>query len=356
MTTFNHDICRYLSNIASGRLPDENLTGFFCSKELLDVTNRFSSMSADIERLKTCNLVLVDQNQRIRDDERLYRSIFENAVVGIMILSEDGKVIHVNRAMEYMLGYQAEDLKLMNLSEVTMPEDYSIDAELQQSLIEGRSTYYQVEKRYVRNDGILFWGMVTVSIEWDEAGTPFLINMVEDISARKSVELQLKQASTHDALTGLYNRAYFDSEFTSLQHNMRLPVSIIVVDVDGLKLTNDSKGHEAGDRLIVSVATILTEACRGDDTIARVGGDEFSILLPATDEENLQVVLDRINKSQDRFNNANSNFKVEFSKGSATALKGKDISNALRLADERMYADKMMRKSVALRQAQGERT
>lgn len=344
MTSFHRDICSYLSKIASGHLPEEKLTELFCSDELSAVTDRFSAMSADIERLKTCNLVLVAQNQRVRDDEHLYRSIFENAVIGIMILSKDGAIINANRAMEYMLGYQIEDLKFMNLSELTMPDDYKIDAELQHDLIEGRRIYYQVEKRYVRNDGILFWGMVTVSVEWDESGMPRLINMVEDISARKSVELQLKQASTHDALTGLYNRAYFDMEFNSLQHSIRLPVSVMVVDVDGLKVINDSRGHEAGDRLIVSVATILKEACRGDDIVARVGGDEFSILLPETDEGALQVVIDRVHKCRERFNSASPYLQVEFSLGSATVYYGVEIPDALRLADERMYAEKITRK------------
>lgn len=346
MTVLNHDICRFLSKIAAGHLPENILADSFCSKELSAVIDRFSSMSADIIRLKTCNQVLVDQNQRIRDQVHLYSSIFENAVVGIMVLSENGEIINVNHAIEYMLGYQAEELKLMNLSDITMPEDYELDSELLRDLIEGRRIYYQVEKRYVRNDGILFWGMVTVSVERDESGTPSIINMVEDISARKSAEFQLEEASTRDGLTGLYNRAYFDMEFNSLQYSMRLPVSIIVVDVDGLKLINDSKGHEAGDKLIVSVASILKEAFRGDDTVARVGGDEFSILLPETGEDALASVLDRLHKCHDRFNEAYPNFRVQFSAGSATALKGTGIPGALKLADERMYAEKSLRKGT----------
>lgn len=346
MTTFHHDICRYLSKIASGHLTEEKPPDCFCSKELSGVIDRFAAMFTEIERLKTCNLVLVAQNQRIRDDVRLYRSIFENAVVGIMVLSREGVIINVNQAIEYMLGYQVEELKLMSLADVTLPEDYAIDSDLQQDLLEGRRIYYQVEKRYVRNDGILFWGMVTVSVEWDELGVPSLINMVEDISARKSAEVQLEEASTHDGLTGLYNRAYFDMEFSSLQHSMRLPVSIIVVDVDGLKLINDSQGHEAGDRLIVGVATILKEAFRGDDTVARIGGDEFSILLPETGEDALRIVLDRLHKCQDRFNEASPDCNVQFSSGSATALRGCDLPNALKLADELMYAEKIMHKGT----------
>lgn len=346
MTELHDDICRYLSIIASGNLPKERITDSFCSKELSSVIDKFASMSVDIERLNTCNSVLVAQNQRIRDEVHLYRSIFENATVGIMILTGDGTITNVNSAVEYMFGYQAEELKLMHLSDITLPEDYAIDSELWQDLLDGRRNYYQIEKRYVRNDGMLFWGMVTISVERDESGVPNLINMLEDISARKSAEFQLQEASILDGLTGLYNRKHFDAEFSSLQFGMRLPVSIIVVDVDGLKQINDSIGHDAGDRLILGVATILKEAFRGDDIIARVGGDEFTILLPETCENVLQVILDRLHKCQARFNEADPDFQVQFSCGSATAIRGEDMSGALKLADQRMYAEKKMRKGT----------
>jgi diguanylate cyclase (GGDEF)-like protein/PAS domain S-box-containing protein len=244
-----------------------------------------------------------------------------------------------------MLGYQVDELKEMSLADLTLPEDHAIDADLQQDVIEGRRNFYHIEKRYTRSDGMLFWSLVTVYAVWDESGKLSLIHMMEDISARKSVELQLEQANTHDSMTGLYNRAYFDREFNRLQYSMRLPVSIIVIDVDGLKEVNDMKGHKAGDRLITSVASILKEAFRGDDTVARVGGDEFSILLPETGEDAILVLVKRLHRCQARFNDANPDFQVHFSTGSATAFKGDHIPQALKLADERMYAEKARHKS-----------
>jgi diguanylate cyclase (GGDEF)-like protein len=233
----------------------------------------------------------------------------------------------------------------LSLTDFTLPEDQAIDSEMLLDVMEGKRNYYQVEKRFTRNDGILFWSLVTVFAASSDSGVPSLIYMMEDISARKSVELQLEQTSTHDSMTGLYNRAYFDSEFISLQHSMRLPVSIIMVDVDGLKLLNDSIGHEAGDRLIVNVASILKETFRGDDTVARVGGDEFAILLPETGEDVLQVVIERLHKCHGRFNEANPDSMVNFSFGAGTAFIGKEIPAALKLADERMYANKIKSKA-----------
>lgn len=352
MKSFQHDLNRYLTMISSGHLPEKLPEDLLCREQLLSLVDRMSFLSGETQRLEALVEGGREESQTIAKQERLYRSVFENAVVGIMIVAGDGRVINANQAIEYMLGYQAEDLKALNLSDITLPDDQEIDAEMHQDVIDGKRIYYQVEKRYVRNDGILFWGMVTVSVVWDETGTPSLIYMVEDISARKSAEMQMQKASTHDAMTGLYNRAHFDREFNSLQFSMRMPVSIIVIDVDGLKQLNDTKGHEAGDRLIVSVAAILRESFRGDDIAARVGGDEFSVLLPETNEEGLHIVMERLLKYKSRFNEAaGTGGQVEFSVGAATAFKGEDIPKALKLADERMYADKVMRKGERAAQA-----
>ena len=346
MSTFHHDLSRYLSNISLGHLPDELPPDIMCRQELQGVIEKIAALSDEVSQLKTEAATMKRAFKSISEQEHLYRSVFEHAVVGIMIVSRDCKIIDANQAIEYMFGCRVDELKDMNLSDFTLPEDHAIDAELQQDVIEGRRNYYHIEKRYTRNDGILFWSLVTVFVVWDESGVLTLIHMLEDISARKSAELHLEQASTHDSMTGLYNRAFFDREFSSLQHSMRLPVSIIVVDVDGLKQLNDSKGHEAGDRLIVSVATILREAFRSEDTVARVGGDEFSILLPETGEDSLRHVVERLRKCRLRFNEASPKFQVNFSIGSAIAFNGNEIPKALKLADERMYADKVINKET----------
>jgi diguanylate cyclase (GGDEF)-like protein/PAS domain S-box-containing protein len=322
-----------------------------CRDELQGVIARISSLTDEVSQLRAESAKMQAQNERISTLENLYRSVFERAVVGIIVLSHESRIINVNHAVEYMFGCQVDEMKNMSLYDFTLPEDQAIDSELLQDVMEGRRNYYQIEKRYTRNDGILFWSLVTVFIVRGQSGTPSLIHMLEDISARKSVELQLEQASTRDAMTGLYNRAYFDREFDRLQYTMRLPVSIIMVDVDGLKTLNDSKGHEAGDRLIVNVAAILKESFRGDDTVARVGGDEFSILLPETGEDLLKVLIERLHKCQERYNESNPGFQVFFSTGSATALKGEEIPKALKLADERMYADKISNKAKRVAQA-----
>lgn len=342
------DLNRCMAKVSAGILTDELPSGMVCRHELTGIIDKIAALTAEVARLQSESAARQATCQQISKQEQLYRSVFEHAVVGIMIISRESTIIDVNQAVEYLFGYQGHELKEMPLSDFILPEDYAIDRELLQDVIEGSRNYYQTEKRYARNDGIILWCLVTVFAVWDDSGRLSLVHMLEDISAQRSAELQLELASTHDAMTGLYNRAYFDREFSRLQYSMRLPVSIIEVDVDGLKQVNDSQGHEAGDRLITSVAAILKEAFRGDDTAARVGGDEFSILLPETGEEAVQAVCERLRKCQLRFNEANPDGQVHFSLGSATAYKGNEIPGALKQADERMYAEKRLHKNAQL--------
>ena len=117
----------------------------------------------------------------------------------------------------------------------------------------------------------------------------------QDISELKTKEREITYLSYHDQLTGLYNRRFFDEELSRLDKQRNYPLTLAMGDVNGLKLVNDSFGHKTGDQLLVSVANSIRKACREDDIIARVGGDEFSIIFPKTTEEDAEKIIQRIN-------------------------------------------------------------
>ena len=108
---------------------------------------------------------------------------------------------------------------------------------------------------------------------------------------------QVEYLSLHDHMTGLYNRRYMHDSIKRLDTRRNLPFSMIYMDLNGLKLINDSLGHEMGDRLIVSVANVLRDMLRSDDIVGRLGGDEFLILLPRTDNEGQRKISERILKA-----------------------------------------------------------
>lgn len=343
-------ISKALENIASGKMPDLQPDAISCYHGLIAVAERVQTDQEELERLHLELTREVSASRLLMEREHLYREVFAKSVIAIVIATEDGSILDANNAAEGMLGYRIEELKHFHVADIALPDDHGSDDALIRDLLDGRRLYYNIEKRYVRNDGILLWVMLTTFAVYGGTGTPNLVHMFEDISARKSAEQYLQHVSTHDALTGLHNRAFFDVEFNRLQFSLALPVSIVMIDVDGLKKLNDTKGHEAGDYLIIGVAVILKEAFRGDDIVARIGGDEFAAILFETGETEAEKVIERIRKCQTRFNNSTPRYQVHFSIGVATAMRGMDIQATFKEADARMYADKVQRKA-ALQQA-----
>lgn len=165
--------------------------------------------------------------------------------------------------------------------------------------------------------------------------------LIAEIKARKKAEKNLKYLSFHDKLTRTYNRAYFEEELSRIDIGRQLPISIILGDVNGLKLVNDVFGHDQGDKLLINTAAILKKCCRKEDVLARYGGDEFAIILPKTSAKLCAKVLKRIKNAM----SGTINQKIPLSVSLGTATKGKksrDINKVLRKAEDNMYARKLI--------------
>lgn len=163
--------------------------------------------------------------------------------------------------------------------------------------------------------------------------------MIQD-EDKKSAELL--HASTHDALTGLYNRAYFDSELERLSRGRQTPISVVVADIDHLKECNDTQGHAAGDLLIKRTAQVLLESFRAEDIVARIGGDEFAVLLPGVNTAAVTLTLERIRSFEAT---AKMECPLSISLGMATCVRADGLLEAFRGADQAMYLDKASRKA-----------
>lgn len=138
--------------------------------------------------------------------------------------------------------------------------------------------------------------------------------------------------STHDALTGLYNRLFFETEFARLEKSRLYPISIIMADIDQLSEINQNFGFRAGDEMVINVARLLSNVFRNEDIVSRYGGDEFAVLLPGTDVSVVKIILDRINDYMKDYNQEHREQPIRMTIGSATANQGESLREKLKLA------------------------
>jgi len=162
-----------------------------------------------------------------------------------------------------------------------------------------------------------------------------------DSSEKKEKQRQVEYLSYHDQLTGLYNRRYFEEELKRLDTKRNLPITIVYADVNGLKIVNDALGHDQGDQLIQKVSESLKAVCRADDIIARVGGDEFMILLPKTDKVTSDNLIERIIATTNQIEVSGIKTSVSFG-GDTKDNENCLIMNIVKSAEELMYQKKIL--------------
>ena len=172
-----------------------------------------------------------------------------------------------------------------------------------------------------------------------------VVMVARNITERKQTEERLKYLSFHDLMTGLYNRSFCEEELSRFDVKRQLPLSIIIGDIDGLKLVNDTLGHQEGDSLIVAGAKIMQASCRTEDLVCRWGGDEFAILLPRTENDDAKKICDRISNAC--AGTGADPLPVSISLGVATKSgQDQDIEDVLREAEDMMYWNKLNSKST----------
>jgi diguanylate cyclase (GGDEF)-like protein/PAS domain S-box-containing protein len=269
---------------------------------------------------------------------------FDNAAIGMAVVSTDGSWLQVNEALCKLLGYSEQELRATSFQRLTHKEDLRHVQSYIQRVLEGYIPSHEQEKRYIHEQGHTVWVLWHVSLLKDsETGAKRLFFQVQDISDRKKAEEKL----TQDTLTGLPNRARFH-DLIKLRVARKLSskdrqYAVLLLDVDRFKLVNDSLGNASGDQLLVQIAHRVKTCLRQDDVLGRVGGDEFAVLLDdVTGEEEACSVATRIQQALSiSFNLLGQEVYTTMSIGIALGGDhGEQVSDILRDAETAMHRAK----------------
>jgi diguanylate cyclase (GGDEF)-like protein/PAS domain S-box-containing protein len=230
--------------------------------------------------------------------ERDFEAAFHASPHGVAIVGLDGRFLHVNQKLAEIVGYSAETLVDLTFQEITHPEDLDADLAQVDALLAGEIDTYEMEKRYYTRDGHLIWVLLAVAIVRDDDGSPrHFISQIQDISTRKRLEAHTYELANRDPITSLYNRRRFEEELKRQIARCREEgesAALLLLDLDFFKNVNDSAGHVAGDRLIRLVGRALDERIKDPDVAARIGGDEFAVILRDIDLAQARAVAEEL--------------------------------------------------------------
>jgi diguanylate cyclase (GGDEF)-like protein len=261
MSVMGEYICLYDS---MGRI-----TGHFGTQ--IDVTER----KIEVEKERQYQKALEEKNQ-------LIEMIMDNAPIGIWLSGEELGSIFTNKFFKDHFNMSSEEIAICHMTD-------------QDAFIKGGLQYYEEIVTFSDNRKHTI-ETVKTKVNGENYSNIGILGIGLDITERKEAEKEVLYLSYHDQLTGLYNRRFYEEELKRIDTQRNFPITLVMADLNGLKLTNDAFGHNAGDELLKTFSRVLQQECREDDIIARIGGDEFVILMPKTDSFEAEKIVHRINE------------------------------------------------------------
>ena len=287
----------------------------------------FLGVSRDINERKLAEL-------KLEETKNKYETYVKNAPDGIFVTDEKMRYIEANKAASEMTGYSIDEILKMSVRDFTPDDSLQESKNFSQRIMEKGSATAILKYKH-KNGTIRWWNTSAVKLSENR-----FLGFTKDITDEKGIEKELLYISYHDQLTGLYNRRFFEEELKRLDTKRNLPISIIMADLNGLKIINDSFGHTVGDQLLMKAADTISKGCRSDDIIARLGGDEFVVLLPKTDNALAMKIVNRIKDLS--IGQSISNIDLSISFGSDTKTNcDQSILEVLALTENHMYKNKL---------------
>lgn len=300
---------------------------------------------ADLASVAIDNVLLW---KNVKESQEQFHSLYSNMAEGVAlhesVFDESGRLVNyrivdVNPKFSEILGFTREAVLGKLATEIYKTKEVPYLEEFSKAVYQKESRYFEVCFAPLNKHFAIF------AVPWKENG---FASIFSDISERKQAEQKLVYMSYHDALTGVYNRAFFASQL-QVTAKSKKAAALLVADIDGLKSANDMFGHEEGDQLLIRAANFLRENLRPSDMLARIGGDEFAVIMENTDAEQAAEICRRLRKRLEKAAEESTHaFPLQMSLGFAMFS---DSANApeevFRAADNKMYMDKMQRRIQA---------
>jgi len=278
----------------------------------------------------------------LRESESRYRAIFEYTGTAMVIIEDDLHISMVNAKFEKLTGFCKAEVEKRKKWPDLFPSKWLEQAkDILPAMRFKQAEPWHYEAQIKDSQGTIKDVIITIG---SLPGTSKNVATLHDITKRKHVEKKLRDLSYHDSLTGVFNRNYFEQlmqRYILDEGNSK--VALVVCDVDGLKLVNNTMGHNMGDALLIVAARILKESFQPEGIVARIGGDEFGILIPGGGEEDLYQACARAKRALTKHNNASPRLFFNMSMGFAfKADNSKSMSELFKEADNNMYREKLL--------------
>jgi diguanylate cyclase (GGDEF)-like protein/PAS domain S-box-containing protein len=269
-----------------------------------------------------------------------FEQAFERSPIGMALTTIEGRYERVNEAMCELLGRTSSELLATSVLDTTHPEDLAATVAAAVDLLDGRTQSFSLDKRLISGDGRPVWTRATTTLLRGDDGQPqHFLTQVEDIEERRRLVEQLRRSALRDPLTGLANRAGLEEFLDSLPPSTG--IGIIAIDLDGFKAVNDASGHAAGDEVLRAVAGRIRRSVRSSDQAARIGGDEFVVVItaPPTGTELCRRAERLVRRLGEPVAHGGDQLAVGASAGVAFGVAG-DHVEVLTRADDASYAAK----------------
>ncbi len=298
------------------------------------------------ERTQTEKVLYERNNQleksslELKFSEERFRNSFETAAIGMALVAPDGRWLKVNHSLCKMLGMTEQYLLSKTFQDITHPDDLDLDLKYLNELLQDNKNNYQMQKRYYHLDGHVIWINLSVSIVRDINRNPVhLVAQIEDITERKLNEDKIKALAFYDSLTGLPNRRVviesLGKEMLRAKRNKH-PMAVFFIDVDYFKSINDNYGHDVGDEVLKLISHNLNSYIRNTDTLGRLGGDEFLVIL-----SDIKTEINALSVANNMLNGVGKPFLI---KGYNIKI-GLSIGIAMYQPDSIDSADELLRKA-----------